>query len=508
MAADMRQSDLRARLRQVAITGVFIVGSVAIVATSPPRTTVNVPASTSSFQLDDDHPTALSRIVVRVNAEASSGHPDNSVNVKVISVRPAGAGASSPSAASSVRVIVTSATPDVAPQAQPSVTPNAPPPTPWQTPLSVGAEQELPIQCGVGPCERVFWLIGQLTADGVGPVVVDWSVGGYIAYNAMAWPSGAGATVELGEPVLLGGPVAQLAASTEVEHVTLGPTNPAFARIVEVRVGSEAIPADGSPLATLSVDLANRPFPSPAIAIYPVDEETSGPTPTSPPGIDPFAGCDPGADCIRRFLVTMAWTGADKDQTFDWQLTVRRVDLVRVWSTPADLSAQVERRFDIAEGSSSTTHREGEVDALDSRALPQFRLSIGTHTTADEPLASLLPVPAVLRYNASIVDPSPAPSADVARVQATVFLPIPGDPRSAIGIELRDGSKEIIASAMASQSKVCRIAETCPDLEIATSVRGIGASISAPPHVRVRWGLDVTVYSYTEVPISVSIDDQ
>ena len=64
----------------------------------------------------------------------------------------------------------------------------------------------------------------------------------------------------------------QLVASTATETLTLGPDLPVSARVVEVRIGAAAIPSDGSPVGTLSVDLVPRNGGSynkrPAVAVY------------------------------------------------------------------------------------------------------------------------------------------------------------------------------------------------------------------------------------------------
>lgn len=524
MAADARATRRVARVRQLAILCVFMVGTVAIAATSPPMTTVEVPTKKTSVLLDAERPTALTEIVVRINAEATSGSPRNNLRIGVDAVRRSQSDSASPSASGTgstgsspdVRFIVTTATPSVLPTPEPSSPAVAPLPTPWQAPLSLGAPRDLPIQCGVGPCERVFWLIAQLTNADAGPVEIEWSVGGRLEYSANAWPSGAAASIEIGQPLLLAGPVAQLTASTAVERLTVGPGNPAAARVVQVQIGAGAIPDDGSPLGTLSVDfIGGQPRPLPAIAIYPLGAASTSTspspslTPTIVPGSDPFAGCLPEQSCTRSFLVTLAWTGnEDREQAFDWQMTVRRVDLVRVWSTPAQLSARLERRFDIAAESASTFHSEGESEAIGPAPSPQIRFGVSTRSAGGNPLAPLLPVPAVIRYSAEIVDPNPPPSNNVASVSGSILAPVPGSSRSAVSFILGNGPTNVVASAMASGSGVCRIAQACPDLEILTRVSHGGQTASTLPLVRFRWSLDLTVYSYTEVPVSMSVEDR
>src|SRR5205085_277137 len=93
-------------------------------------------------------------------------------------------------------------------------------------------------------------------------------------------------------------------------------------------------------------------------------------------GADPFSGCDPEADCTRRFLVTFAWNGIkDVDERYDWTLSVRRVDLIGAWSAPAELSASIERRIDIDPGVAPTTvHLEGDAQSVVIVADPQIRV--------------------------------------------------------------------------------------------------------------------------------------
>ena len=513
--------EVQRRLRRAGVVVVFALGVVAIAATSPASTSVEVPTKTTTLRLDSEHPAALTRVVVTLNAEATSGGPQNRVSVRAGAFRTSGPGSFVPADVGAVRFIVASATPEFATATE--IPPNVgaqPVPTRWQAEVPVPAEVELPLQCGIGPCERAFWLIAQLVAEDGGPVDVRWSVHGSLTYMGLAWPSGAAANVEIGTPQLIASPVPQLVASTEVEHVSLGPSQPAAARVVEVRVGPEGIPLDGSALATLSFDLlAQQTYPAPNVAIYPLDgpsapsspEANASLPPTAKPGADPFTGCQPGATCSRRFLVTIAWTGTkDEQQEIDWRLTVRRTDLVRVWSTPAELSAQVERRFDVAPDSAITIHREGEADAAGPIPPSQVVLPLTTATEATEPLARLLPVPGVLTYRAEIVDPLPPPSANVADVRSTILLPIPvpGTSRSSVSSGFVGSSVDLVASATASQSGVCHVAESCPALQITTSVTHGGQTASTLPTVRFRWSLDITAYSYTDVPISFSVGDQ
>jgi hypothetical protein len=518
---------LHRRLRRAAILVVFAVGVLATAATSPATTTIDVAPAGTTFHLDPEHPAALSRIIVGLNPEATSGYAYVNVYLRIDPIRAAGGGAV-PGAAGvvgPVRFIVASATPGAVPS--PIATPlsgGEPVPTSWQAEMLPNSQVALPIDCNraVGPCERAFWLIAQLTDPEAGAIDAHWLVDGSLMYSGNAWPSGAMASVEVGDPTLLAGPVPQLVASTENEALTLGPDNPAAARVVEVRVGAAAIPPDGSAVGAISVDLLRRPGSGgsgdrpPVVAIYPLDGpgavslSDGGPLPSpAPPGLDPFAGCEPGAACARRFLVTIAWTGeAGEDESFDWRLNVRRVDLVRVWSTPAELSAKVQRRFDVAPDlKPSTVYLEGDATAAAFDAPPQVQLALTTSTTATEPLSRLLPVPGFVTYRAQILESPPSASDGGPTVTTWITPRIPQSGTRPIYGNFVGGDVGVVASVFATPVAGCHVGEACPDLEIATIVSP--KDREAPlPTVRFHWSLDLTVYSLTDVSISLSADDR
>jgi hypothetical protein len=205
----------------------------------------------------------------------------------------------------------------------------------------------------------------------------------------------------------------------------------------------------------------------------------------------------------------MAWTGSDgEEQTFDWQMTVRRVDLVRVWSTPAELSASVVRRIDIDPASAATLHREGEVGATgqaSSTGVVEF--AFATQTTSTDPIALLLPVPVVIGYRADIVDPQPVPTNQDWRITSTIFQPHPESGSAGyINVSFVGAHAELDPSSLSSERDVCRVAEACSAMTIESETYRPGRDVS-PPVVRVRWSLDVTVFSYSEVPVTLSLGD-
>lgn len=518
---------LHKRLRQAAILVVFAVGILATAATSPPTTSIDVAPAGATFHLDPEHPAALARIIVGLNPEATSGYAYVNVYLRIDPIRAAGGGAvpSAAGVAGPVRFIVASATPGALPSPIATALPDIEPvPTPWQAEVLPNSQVALPIDCNraVGPCERAYWLIAQLTDPEAGAIDSHWFVDGSLMYSGNAWPSGAMASVEVGDQTRLAGPIPQLVASTEAEALTLGPDTPAAARVVEVRVGAAAIPPDGSAVGVLSVDLLRRAGGGgsgdrpPVVAIYPIDGPGAvslshdGPLPSpAPPGLDPFVDCEPGAACARRFLVTIAWTGeAGEEESFDWRLNVRRVDLVRVWSTPAELSASVQRRFDVAPDSEpSTVHLEGDATAVAFDAPPQVQLALTTRTTATEPLALLLPVPGAMTYRAQLLEPLPSASGRGPDVPIVITPRVPQSGTRPIHRNLAGVDVGVVASNFATPVAGCNVGEACPELEIRAFIPR-GGQDASPPTIRFHWSLDLTVFSFTDVPISLSVEDR
>lgn len=517
---------VRLYLRRSAIVVVFILGVVATAATSQPVTSIDIAPARGTLLLDQERPASLSRIVVLLNPEATSTDSNVSVYLRIDAVRAAGgAVVGAPGAVGQARFIVTSAMPGTSPSPIASPLPDADPlPTPWQANVPTASQVSLPIDCGRsgGPCERAFWLIAELTDSKARGVDVDWQVSGSLSYAGNSWPSGAEATVEIGDPTLLAGPAPHLGASTEAETLTLGPDQPAAAREVEVRVGAAAIPQDGSPVGVVSVELARRPgsdgspLTPPLVQIYPIDGPSAmvppvgaNPPPPATPDLDPFAGCPIGADCARRFLVTLMWTGdSEAEVMYDWTLSVRRVDLVRVWSTPAVMSSRVLRRFDVApDVKPSTVRFEGAATAVAFDAPPQVQLALATRTTSTDPLAVLLPVPAVMTYRASVVEPRASSSGERSRANTVITARIPQSGIRPLYEGFIGGEANVVANPMANPTGACRIGEACPDLTIATIVSPSeqGAQL---PTVRFQWSLDLAVYSFTDIPISLSAADR
>jgi hypothetical protein len=506
----------RLRLRRAAITGVFIVGVFATAATSPPSTSIQIPAQSASVHLDAEHPAALTRIVVRVNEEATSAHFYNGAHVRLSAVQSVGSSGSAFGAADGARFIIASIPPGAATAAPEWARPDAEPgPTPYQVEVRPGLEVALPMDCGIGPCERSFWLIAELTDPEAGSIEIELQVSGALQYTNTTWPSGAGATIDIDPPILVAGPAPQLVVSTAPEVIELGPRQPAAARVVEVSIGADAIGKDGESIAVMSVDLSSRPGSGgdyerqPIVNVYPLDgigaDNPEGPLPT---GLerkpDPFSGCVVSAKCTRRFLVTLEWTGdAGEDEAYDWSVTVRRLDLVRAWSAPAELSATVERRFELAaDAPSAVFHLEGQSVGIGSDDAPQLRLELGAMTTATDPLARLLPAPAVMTYRTRVLGVDPLQSPDV--YQAAANLDLPGSRAGMKGIYRRFGAG--LASVTTNLFAGCQVGDACPELTITTIA--LRDRPEAPlPNVPFEWSLDLTLYSFTEAPLTLSSID-
>ncbi|HEY8239131.1 MAG TPA: hypothetical protein VIF63_06825 [Candidatus Limnocylindrales bacterium] len=508
------------RLRQSAVLVVFALSVVATAATSPSYTTIQFAPASDTLHLDAEHPAALARIVVKVNAEGTSDSATYGVRLRIAGITPEAGGTMLPFDVAAARFIVMSAVPGgpmpggLVP-GLPTDEPNlGPVPSAWQAEAQVPGEVQLPMQCGAGPCERAFWLVAQLVDGHVGAVSVDWTVSGSLGFSAQTWPSGAGGSIEIDPPIFVAGPIPQLVTTTEPEELRLGPTSPAAARVVEVRIGADAITGDGSAVGTMSVDLSSRPGASydsehrPIVHVYPLlgFDEPPGtgflPDPADD-GVDPFADCEPGVDCVRRFLVTFAWNGVDgQDALYDWNLRVRRLDLIRAWSTPVELSAAIVRRIDVAPGSASkVVHLGGDEQTTPggSEPEPQIRVGLEGSTPAEDRLARLLPVPAVMTYRVHVLRNDPAATQDP-REFSNVQLP--GERIGAhVHLDFFRGEDSVVTNPLAA----CRIGDVCDDMTI--SIIRVGPLDKDPlPPVTAHWSLDILTYSYVDIPVELSVD--
>lgn len=219
----------------------------------------------------------------------------------------------------------------------------------------------------------------------------------------------------------------------------------------------------------------------------------------------------PGADCTRRFLVTFAWQADPYDrsrteQQFTWHATLRRVDLTRAWSTPADLSASVERTIDLS-ATPAVVHLEGDANASTGQSAfniaPQVEVPISSSTSSKDAIARLLPIPAVMSYRTDLVDQSATPLPGYSNGASEISRPINGVAGSSTPFD--PGGPALIDNLTSSPHGACHINEICPPLRIATQLNG-------PPDVtrtaNFHWSLDITTYSYADIPVTLSAIEQ
>jgi hypothetical protein len=477
--------------------------------------TIEVPTARSTISLDAAHPAQVSRVLFHASPEATAGSPEYSVTIRLDGTA---AGAS---------VIVTASAPPVTPT--PSAGSSATAPVSpaagqtWQGDLSAAGFEILPIDCGIGPCERVFWVLAVLTPPATGPVTARWEVGGEVSWNQSAQPQGATADVTIDPPEQLSAPASALTTSTDPETIDFGPDRPAAARVVEVTADASVLADRASPATALTIDV-RRAFtfdPSDPEAIgaalvaqvIPLGEPSAGansapgPGPTALPAeADPFAGCPAGAPCTRRFLVALSLADpgsrsptAAGHRPFTWQLTLRRVDLLRAWSSPGEMRTRVIRRFDIASGTPPATARlEGDITAVTGAPASTTRLQLATATTSSDPVAAFPPVPAVMTLTA----PLPTSWADPHGTAMEVDKVLPGARLQSDRGWVDGGSVTLLGYPMATPAGVCHVGTACPELRL-TIRTGTTTQASPPPQVAYHWSLEVRVYSYTDVPITV-----
>jgi hypothetical protein len=499
-------------MRRVATAAVFVAGVVATAATSPTQTRIDIPDALATLHLDQDQPAALVRIVITLNAEATSTYSGPQFSVFVDAAQPVDPPAIASGPRVEPRFIVTS-TPPGEPGSSDA----------WEEEVRGGSPVGLSINCGIGPCERTFWFIAALDGPDAPAVDVDWHVEGHLIFGGSAWPTGAGGTITIDPPTFLERPIPDLVATTDSEVVELGPQRPAAARVIEVRIGAEAIPDDQGmvepvPFALLSVDLVRRPGSGsgsnpgrPLVKVFPLDgaglvANPDGPLPT-PVDVareaDAFADCEPETDCVRRFLVTFEWTGeAGEDEAYDWGVRVRRLDLINAWSSPADLSVSVERRFDVDPArEAGSVHLEGEAVGVESIHAAQVRVELAASTTATDPILRLLPAPAVMTYRAQIIGEAPDPKPTVLGAKARAEMLVPGSEYGGIAspdAQFEGDSVRVITNPLAG----CPVGDACQDLRIALIPQRPGVDAELPV-IRFRWSLDMTLFEFAEAPLEL-----
>jgi hypothetical protein len=141
--------------------------------------------------------------------------------------------------------------------------------------------------------------------------------------------------------------------------------------------------------------------------ISPTEDTTASPHPSQ---FDPFAGCVPGLDCVRQYLVTAQWSGTNSaSQTLDWSVHLSEI---RLKGDP--LAADVALGVTILQTYESTgtpahDHWEGDLvlqpGTGDPVADAAFAVSIQSEDGIRPPVPlELMPNPGVVHFTASVPD--------------------------------------------------------------------------------------------------------
>jgi hypothetical protein len=508
------------RLRRTAVVVVFAAGVAATVATSPmPPPHADLGSAGGTIHLDAAHPTMLTRVVASFNPLATDDGGQVSVGFTLAtgSTRPSQGSAGTPAIGAPegpVRVIVTSARP---------VSPGPPPLSPvpavgaWQEDLSERQPVFVSADCRGGPCEREYWLIAELADVSAGPANLSWTVSAASTYSSSGkdYPSGAAATFTIDPPVAIAGAAPVLETRTPSEWLSFSPRAPVVARVVEVTVGAGAIPSDASAAASVEVvlngtSLGQSRGPSGlAVNLVPLSEAGGGEQapPTEPASLRKvIAGCVPGVPCTRQYVVSFQ-APPDRNDPYTWQLAVRRLDIAGAWARPARLSAKVVRQLEIDTGRApATAHLEGDAPiAPNGGSSPAKLVDVATATTSTDPVARLLPAPLVLDASIRLEGVMPAPSGSSPNASAGIWSARAsigvsnGRSISYVGSPMATGEWELQDAPLVPVPDVCFVGSACPRLSLSIDVSGRGT----PAPTSAHWTLDVHVYSYKNVPITV-----
>ena len=171
--------------------------------------------------------------------------------------------------------------------------------------------------------------------------------------------------------------------------------------------------------------------------------------------------------------MTFEWTGEEgEDEAYDWGIRVRRLDLVNAWSSPAEMSVSVERRFDVDPAKEvDRVHLEGEAIGVASSDEHQVQVELATSTTATDPILRLLPAPAVMTYRAQIIHEEPGPTVLGSKARAEVR--VPGYENGGIPLiegQFQGSSVLVVTNPLAG----CPVGDACQDLRISLIARRTG----------------------------------
>ena len=490
--------------RVLATSLALILATTATVATSGPTVALNVAPVRGVLRVDAEHAAAAQRLTVSISEAALADNPSRDFQVTVTSLGPGPAASPTASIGApepSFRLLVSTVQPEFAGGPDPvgaAADRGADPIVAETSTVGFGAG----IACRASPCPTSYWVIAQLLDPSAGPLDIAWAVTLRLMFSRDKLPDGATASLAVEAPIATTGDVPMLIARAPAEVVTIGPERPVAGRLVEIAIGGTALTGDGTEVARLSAEgRITQPTPDARfrIEVFPIRDDVIPPQiePASDGPTDPFADCNAATTCIRRFLVTVSWLEGP-EHPVELQPVLRRIDLDRAWSTPAALTIEVVRRWDVAAGATPSSFKVGGEAAPGPDVRPgPLRVPIRTTTSASDPWAAVAPVAGVLVYEGQVRgrDPSASPGPPFVRAELTALI---GDrARGVASVSFVRGVATVVANPFAG----CGVGSTCPTIAIATVASGTGASTTP---LTVDWTLRVLVYPYAEIPVEVS----
>jgi hypothetical protein len=435
--------------------------------------------------VDAEHPLAFQRVTVSLNEVASGA--DGTAEVQVTR-----------DAASGVRLTVAAIDANAeaglnssSPSAQSAVANDA-------VEVAPGVEQSMPVDC-TAPCDRSFRVIAQLV-DQSGSGTVAWSAVGSLEYREARYPSGAAISLQADAPITVGGTGRSLAADLPAQTLTLSSTHPVVASVVQFTIPAAAVPATAADAITTAVfsassvtgagspqDVSDGRSDVGFREISPMEDTRTN---VDSSQFDPFAGCVPGVDCVRQYLVTAQWSAANSEiETVDWSVHLSEI---RLKGDP--LAADVALGVTILQTYESTgtpvhDHWEGDLviqpGNSDLSADTAFAVSIQSEDGIRPPVPlELMPNPGVVHFTASAPDISAL------------------GPDASLEIGLFAGSIGSVGSWSADQHEsVQALTERLPRplsaLVFRVSALLYTGKVSLKTPLTIHWSVDLDVYDYT-----------
>jgi hypothetical protein len=457
-----------------------------------PRTLITSGAVTGTLTVDTDHPIATQEFTVKVN-DAAAGVAADGASVEVSGNVP-----------STVRLTVVPILVDLYGQAAPSADPDSWGGRYWGG--SHGAQEvssdwpaALPVDCQA-PCERAFRVVLQQAAA-TAPVSVTWKAVASLEYTGDVWPSGAAIDIQASSPVLVS-TGRGLAAEIPDQEVILDETRPAAMRVVEVRLSAVAVPQQMGDVVTIAVLEANAPGEDPFDVPYSLtlrDVSSRSLVGVYLPGLsqfDPFSDCQPGLDCVRRFVVTARWLNGPAVKVH-WNMHISQLRLRGSPVAPGDLSMQVVGSYDIAGDPPSRLHYEGDLQVTpspDGSGSASIYIPVAVQPDADNPTGPwadsplplyVVPAPIVGRLSASVTSGSVRSRGDISVIATTNdgwLASWFGDSGPGVGAPSEDAH---------STSSLPLVFKIEADL--------YGDVVAASP-ITIHWTFDLDLYQYKGLP--------